>query len=168
MKLYLLKISLSVALLLAATVVQATGSGQQIVQAGTQLPFQGSAQFFTGTVKVEPLFPHRHEMNASGAYVTFQPKARSAWHTHPKGQHIVVTAGVGLTQEWGKPIRQLKPGDVVWCPPGVKHWHGATSQHEMTHLVVTGHDNEGNNVVWLEKVSDPQYQSSQVSDPVHP
>ena len=88
--------------------------------------------------------------------VTFEPGARSAWHTHPAGQRLVVISGVGLTQEWGKPVQVIRPGDVVWCPPGVKHWHGAASATAMTHLAVTG-TVDGKNVKWMEKVSDEQY-----------
>ena len=108
--------------------------------------------------------PRRHavaandSINASSAYVTFEPGARSAWHTHPQGQYLVVTAGAGLTQEWGKPVQQLRPGDVAWCPPGVKHWHGAALATAMTHLAITGTLN-GKSVEWLEKVSDEQYQA---------
>lgn len=154
------KVGLYLSLLLTSLVVTAGDSEQQIIQAGTQISSIGSPQFFTGLVTVEPLFPRMNEINASGAYVTFEPLARSAWHTHPKGQHIIVTKGLGLTQEWGKPIKQLKPGDVVWCPPGVKHWHGAASGTSMTHLVVTGYGNEGDNVKWLEKVTDSQYEGT--------
>ncbi|MFT0182712.1 cupin domain-containing protein [Pseudomonas benzopyrenica] len=88
--------------------------------------------------------------------VTFEPGARSAWHTHPLGQRLVVMSGVGLTQQWGQPIQELRPGDVVWCPPGIKHWHGAAPTTAMTHLAVTG-TQAGHNVDWLEQVSDEQY-----------
>jgi quercetin dioxygenase-like cupin family protein len=102
------------------------------------------------------LFPATGENNASGAYVTFEAGARSAWHTHPAGQRLVVTSGVGLTQEWGKPVQEIHPGDVIVCPPGVKHWHGAAPASSMTHLAVTG-SVEGKSVQWLEKVTDAQY-----------
>jgi quercetin dioxygenase-like cupin family protein len=88
--------------------------------------------------------------------VTFEPGSRSAWHTHPAGQRLVVKSGVGLTQEWGKPTQAIRPGDVVWCPPGVKHWHGASPTTAMTHLAVTGTE-DGKNVTWMEKVTDEQY-----------
>jgi quercetin dioxygenase-like cupin family protein len=84
------------------------------------------------------LSPANDTINASSAYVTFEPGARSAWHTHPRGQYLVVTSGVGLTQEWEKPVQTIRPGDIVWCPPGVKHWHGATPGTAMTHLAITG------------------------------
>ncbi|MDO5624069.1 MAG: cupin domain-containing protein [Pseudomonadota bacterium] len=130
---------------------------QSLTRAGTQKAVPGSEQYFTGAVLVEPLAPVNAHINASAAYVTFQPGARSAWHTHPKGQHIIVTHGAGRTQEWGKPVQDIKPGDVVWCPPGVKHWHGAAPSTPMTHLVITGSDEQNRNVTWMEKVSDAQY-----------
>ncbi len=131
-------------------------SGQQISRVGSQSSMPGPADFFTGRVRVDPLWPANTDINASGGLVTFEPGSRSAWHTHPKGQRLVVTAGVGLTQEWGKPVQEIRPGDVVWCPPGVKHWHGAAPTTAMTHLAITG-TVDGKNVEWMEKVSDAQY-----------
>ncbi len=130
--------------------------GQSITRAGDQASVAGPADFFTGRVRVDPLWPADGQINVSGAWVTFEPGARSAWRTHPAGQRLVVLTGVGLTQEWGKPVQTLRPGDVVWCPPGVKHWHGATPTTAMTHLAVTG-TSDGKNVSWMEKVSDEQY-----------
>jgi 4-carboxymuconolactone decarboxylase len=129
---------------------------QQIMRAGSQAATVGSTDSFTGRVRVDPLFPIKEDLDASGAYVTFEPGARSAWHTHPAGQRLVVTSGVGLTQEWGKPAQEIRAGDVVWCPPGVKHWHGATPTSELTHLAVTG-SVQGKSVTWMEKVTDEQY-----------
>lgn len=129
---------------------------QQISRAGSQASMAGPADYFTGRVRVDPLFPGTDEINASGAYVSFEPGARSAWHTHPAGQRLVVTSGVGLVQEWGKPVQEIRPGDVIVCPPGVKHWHGAAPASAMTHLAVTG-SLDGKNVEWLEKVTDEQY-----------
>lgn len=131
-------------------------AAQQISRAGIQASVGGSADYFTGRVRVDPLFPASSEINASGAYVTFEPGARSAWHTHPAGQRLVVVSGVGLTQEWGKPVQEIRPGDVIVCPAGVKHWHGAAPTNAMTHLAVTG-TVDGKNVEWLEKVTDDQY-----------
>lgn len=131
---------------------------QQIIPAGTQRPTVGSPDFFAGRVQVEPVWPADKHINASGGLVTFEPSARSAWHTHPAGQRLVVLSGVGLTQEWGKPVREIRAGDVVWCPPGVKHWHGASPDTAMSHLAVTGNV-EGKNVTWMEKVTDAQYQA---------
>jgi quercetin dioxygenase-like cupin family protein len=136
----------------------APAGAQQITRAGTQAPTYGPADYFAGRARVDPLFAVNQQIGASSAYVTFEPGARSAWHTHPKGQYLVVTAGAGLTQEWGKPVQEIHPGDVVWCPPGVKHWHGATPASPMTHLAVTGSVN-GKTVNWMEKVSDAQYNS---------
>lgn len=129
---------------------------QQISRAGSQASVAGPEQWFTGRVRVEPLFPTSDAINASGAYVNFEPGARSAWHTHPAGQRLVVTSGVGLIQEWGKPVQEIHPGDVIVCPPGVKHWHGAAPSSGMTHLAITG-TVDGKNAEWLEKVSDEQY-----------
>ena len=131
-------------------------ASQQLAPAGSQPSVAGPAENFTGRVRVDPLFPASDAINASAAYVTFEPGARSAWHTHPAGQRLVVTSGVGLTQEWGKPVQEIRPGDVVTCPPGVKHWHGAASNTAMTHMAVTG-TVDGRNVDWMEKVSDDQY-----------
>lgn len=135
---------------------QAGTPSQQITRAGEQAPTYGSADYFTGRVRVDPLFAPNESINASGAYVTFEPGARSAWHTHPSGQRLVVTSGAGLTQEWGKPVQVIRQGDVVWCPPGVKHWHGATPSSAMTHLAV-GSSVDGKTVTWMEKVTDEQY-----------
>lgn len=131
-------------------------TAQQIVRAGEQHSQAGPEQFFTGRVLVDPVWPADAGITASGAHVTFKPGARSAWHTHPAGQRLVVTAGVGRVQEWGNPLQEIRPGDVVWCPPGVKHWHGAAPGTAMTHLAVTG-SVDGKNVEWMEKVSDDQY-----------
>ncbi|TDR37764.1 quercetin dioxygenase-like cupin family protein [Tahibacter aquaticus] len=142
----------------AATPFAETGEGamQKIALAGTQASVAGSADNFTGRVRVDPLFPATNELQASSAYVTFEPGARSAWHTHPAGQRLVVVSGVGLTQEWGKPVQEIRPGDVVVCPPGVKHWHGAAPTTAMTHLAVSGVLN-GKTVEWMEKVTDAHY-----------
>lgn len=132
-------------------------AGQEIARAGSQASAEGPADYFTGRVRIDPVYAANQHVNTSGGLVTFEPGARSAWHTHPKGQYLVVTSGMGLTQEWGKPIQEIRPGDVVWCPPGVKHWHGATPHAAMTHLAVTGNTADGKNVNWMEKVSDAQY-----------
>ena len=131
--------------------------GQRIARAGSQASVAGPAEYFTGRARIDPLWPGADDIHASGAMVTFEPGARSAWHTHPAGQRLMVVSGVGLTQEWGKPVQEIRPGDVVWCPPGVKHWHGASPTTAMTHLAVSG-TRDGKNVEWMEKVSDAQYQ----------
>lgn len=133
----------------------ATDTGS-ITRAGTQPSAVGPAANFTGPVRVDMVWPSDDGINSSGALVTFEPGSRSAWHRHPAGQRLVVVSGVGLTQEWGKPIQEIRPGDVVWCPAGVKHWHGAAPKTAMVHLAVTATAN-GSNVEWLEKVTDEQY-----------
>lgn len=140
-------------------------NSQNISSAGSRAPADGPGEFFTGRVRVEPLSPADGDINASTAYVSFEPGARSAWHTHPRGQRLIVTAGVGWTQEWGKPVREIHPGDVISCPPGVKHWHGASAASAMTHLAVTGSDETGKNVTWMEKVSDEQYGAGNLGIP---
>jgi 4-carboxymuconolactone decarboxylase len=129
---------------------------QTILRAGSQPVSKGPAEYFTGNVTVAPLFPPNGSAAYSGAYVTFEAGARSAWHTHPTGQYLVVTAGVGRTAQWGGQVREIKAGDTIWCPPGVKHWHGASPTTAMTHLAITGTVNN-KNVEWMEKVTDAQY-----------
>lgn len=129
---------------------------QKIMRASSQASSRGPGQYFTGNVRVSPLFSANPTTSVSGAYVSFEAGARSAWHTHPAGQHLIVTAGSGWIQEWGGPVTELREGDVVWCPPGVKHWHGASPASALTHLALTGMA-DGKNVEWLEKVSDEQY-----------
>lgn len=129
---------------------------QTITRAGSQPSAKGPADYFTGDVRVDPLFSATDSAPFSGAYVTFEPGARSAWHIHPTGQRLLVTSGVGRTQEWGGPIEVIKAGDVITCPPKVKHWHGASPTTAMTHIAITGTVN-GKNVEWLEKVTDEQY-----------
>lgn len=126
---------------------------------GSQPSAQGPAEYFTGNVRVDPLFDAQDPARASGALVTFEPGARSAWHTHPLGQTLIVTAGLGWTQCEGEPKAEIRPGDVVTCPPGKKHWHGATPTTAMSHIAVQEHDDNGKVVDWMEKVSDEQYQS---------
>jgi quercetin dioxygenase-like cupin family protein len=145
--------------LLAATsvaVAQNLTAAQAVSVSGTQAASKGPAEYFTGNVRIDPLFPAKDGAPYSGGSVTFEPGARSNWHTHPSGQHLIVTSGVGWTQAWGGRVVEIRPGDVVWCPPGVKHWHGATSVTAMTHIAVTGMVH-GKNVDWMEKVSDEQY-----------
>jgi quercetin dioxygenase-like cupin family protein len=129
---------------------------QNIFRAGSQPSSKGPAENFTGNVTVTPLFPADASAPYSGAYVTFEAGARSAWHTHPAGQRLVVTAGVGRTAEWGGRVQEIKAGDTVWCPPGVKHWHGASPNTAMTHIALTGTINN-KAVEWMEKVTDAQY-----------
>jgi len=127
-----------------------------IARAGSQASTKGPAQNFTGSVRVDPLFGARAPSAVSGGAVTFEPGARSAWHTHPLGQVLVVTAGAGRIQQWGSAVEQIRPGDVIWTPPGVKHWHGAAPTTAVTHIAIQESAN-GKNVEWMEKVSDEQY-----------
>lgn len=118
------------------------------------------SKYFTGgEVRIDRVYPKSDTNTHSGSYVTFEPGSRTNWHSHPAGQHIIVTSGVGYYQAWGKPIQVIKPGDVVWVPIGLKHWHGASKDIAMTHLVITSIDKNGKNVEWLEPVSDTQYNS---------
>jgi quercetin dioxygenase-like cupin family protein len=116
----------------------------------------GPDEYFTGTVKVTPLIKGEDPSCMTCASVTFDPEARSAWHTHPKGQLLIVTEGLGLIQEWDKPIQIMRKGDVIWTPPQVKHWHGASSRFGMTHIA-TQETLDGKNVNWFEKVADEDY-----------
>jgi quercetin dioxygenase-like cupin family protein len=115
----------------------------------------GDAAYFTGSVRLDPLFSAREPARAMGASVTFEPGARTAWHTHPLGQTLIVTSGCGLVQRWGGPIERVRPGDVVWFPPGEKHWHGATATVAMTHIAIQ-EALDGRAVEWLEEVSEEQ------------
>ena len=129
----------------------------EIKRNGTQASMKGPADWFTGTVRIDPLFLKAEEpARTTGASVTFEPGARTAWHTHPLGQTLIVTAGCGLVQREGGPIEEIRPGDVVWFPPGEKHWHGASADSAMTHIAVQ-ESLDGKNVDWLEHVSDEQY-----------
>lgn len=128
-----------------------------IKRSGSQPAGQGLAEWFTGAVRIDPLFEAPAPARVRGASVTFEPDARTAWHTHPLGQTLIVTAGCGRVQRWGGPIEEIRPGDVVWFAPGEKHWHGAGPTTAMTHIAV--HEAlDGKAVDWLEKVSDEQYQ----------
>jgi quercetin dioxygenase-like cupin family protein len=130
---------------------------------GSQPSSIGPALYFTGYVRVDPLFDAPEPARARGAAITFEPGARTAWHTHPLGQVLIVTAGCGLVQCWGGPARKIRPGDVVWCPPGEKHWHGAMPTTSMTHIAVV-EKLDGKTVDWLEKVRDEQYQAAAAAD----
>ncbi|TGR23170.1 MULTISPECIES: cupin domain-containing protein [unclassified Mesorhizobium] len=128
----------------------------EIMRAGSRPSGKGPTDWFTGTIRVDPLFNSTAPERAQGASVTFEPGARTAWHTHPLGQTLIVTFGVGRVQRWGGPIEEIRPGDVVWFAPGEKHWHGAAPDTAMTHIAV--HEVlDGKAVDWMEKVSDTQY-----------
>ena len=127
-----------------------------IRRAGTQPSGKGPADWFTGTVRIDPLFPVTAPARAAGNTVTFEPGARTAWHMHPLGQVLIVTAGVGRVQREGGTVEQIRPGDVVWFEPGEKHWHGAGPTTAMTHIAVQ-ESLDGKTVDWLEHVSDADY-----------
>lgn len=128
----------------------------RITRAGSTASAAGPADYFTGRVRIDAPFQADAPARVGGATVTFEPGARTAWHTHPLGQTLIVTAGVGSVQEWGKPAREIRPGDIVWIPPGVKHWHGAQATTAMTHIAIA-EAVDGSPVTWMEQVSDAQY-----------
>ena len=129
-----------------------------IARNGSRPSGKGPAENFNGTVRIDPLFQARDPARAAGASVTFEPGARTAWHTHPLGQTLIVTAGSGLVQRWGGPIEKIQQGDVVWFPPHEKHWHGAGPTTVMTHIAVQ-EQLDGAAVDWMEQASDEQYHS---------
>jgi len=128
----------------------------EIKQSGSQPSVKGPAEWFTGNVRIDPLFTAIDPSRVSGALVTFEPGARTAWHTHPLGQRLVVTSGCGWVQCSGSPKREIRAGDVVVCPPGEKHWHGATATTGMSHIAIQ-EALDGKVVDWLEKVTDAEY-----------
>ena len=123
---------------------------------GSRPSVKGPGEYFTGNVRVDPLFNAPDPSRTSGAYVTFEPCSRSNWHTHPLGQTLIVMSGCGLVQSWGGPVKLIRPGDVVWCPPDEKHWHGALPDTAMSHIA-TQEAKDGKVVDWLEPVTDAQY-----------
>jgi quercetin dioxygenase-like cupin family protein len=127
-----------------------------IKRSGSQPSRKGPAEYFTGTVRIDPLLEAAAPARAVGARVTFEPGARTAWHTHPLGQFLIVTAGTGRAQRWDGPIEEIRPGDVIWFAPGEKHWHGAAATTAMTHIAIQ-EQLDGKTVEWMEKVSDEQY-----------
>ena len=128
----------------------------EIKRVGSQASGKGPTDWFTGTVRVDPLFQAPEPARVSGAHVTIEPGARTAWHTHPLGQTLIVTSGCGCAQREGGPIEEIRPGDVVWFAAGEKHWHGATKSTAMSHIAIQESLN-GNAVAWMEKVTDEQY-----------
>jgi quercetin dioxygenase-like cupin family protein len=128
----------------------------EIKRSGSQPSARGSAEYFTGTVRIDPLMSPSEPARVAGASVTFEPGARTAWHTHPLGQTLIVTAGCGRVQREGGPVEEIRPGDVVWFAPGEKHWHGATPTTAMTHIAIQERLG-GSPVTWMEHVTDEQY-----------
>jgi quercetin dioxygenase-like cupin family protein len=130
----------------------------EIKRSGSQPSRKGPAEYFTGAVRIDPLFEANDPARTFGASVTFEPGARTAWHTHPLGQTLIVTAGCGRVQRWGGPIEEIRPGDVISILPGEKHWHGAAPTMAMTHIAILERL-DGESTDWMEKVSDEQYQA---------
>ncbi|HKV25478.1 MAG TPA: cupin domain-containing protein [Candidatus Acidoferrum sp.] len=128
----------------------------EIKRAGTQASAKGPADWFTGTVRIDPLMQAPEPAFVQCASVTFERGARTAWHTHPLGQTLIVTSGVGRAQKWGGPVEEIRPGDVVWFSPGEKHWHGATATTAMSHIAIQ-EKRDGKVVEWMEHVSEEQY-----------
>ena len=130
----------------------------EIKRGGSQPSGKGQAEYFTGNVRIDPLVQAPAPARVSVVSVTFEPCARTAWHSHPLGQTLIVTAGCGLVQSWGDPVEKIRPGDVILSVPGEKHWHGATATTAMTHISIV-EQLDGKAADWMEKVSDEQYQS---------
>jgi len=131
----------------------------EIIKNGTQASVKGPEDWFTGEVRIDPLFSKKEVTKAAGALATFEPGARTAWHTHPAGQTLIVISGLGWIQHEGGPIEEIHPGDVVWFEPEEKHWHGASSNKAMSHIAIQ-EEKDGKVVEWMEKVTDKQYQKS--------
>jgi quercetin dioxygenase-like cupin family protein len=143
---------------IAAKAAQNAGAGQISVSRGdSQASTKGSADRFTGVVRIDSQFVRDEPARVTGATVTFEPGARTAWHTHPLGQTLIVTAGSGRVRQWSGRIQDIKQGDIVWIPPNVKHWHGATASEGMTHIAIQERL-AGENVTWLEQVTAEQYE----------
>jgi 4-carboxymuconolactone decarboxylase len=140
----------------AASEKNKAGDTIHIVRGGTLPQTKGPEAIFTGDVTVDRLFPPNDPLNISGGYVAFAPGARTAWHSHPEGQMLIVTAGAGRVQQWGGPLLEIRQGDVVWFPAGVKHWHGAMPDSPLTHLALA-RIVDGQSSTWMEKVTDEQY-----------
>ena len=150
-----MKTAIAATVTLAALAAPALAERMKIFPNGSRPSMKGPEATFTGPVRVDMQFASP-ESRTSAGHVTFEPGSRSAWHTHPAGQVLIVTSGTGWVQEEGGQKREIRPGDVIWTPPGVKHWHGATANNGMTHLAIT-ETVDGKNVDWMEKVTDEQY-----------
>jgi len=132
-------------------------------RSGSQPSAKGPAEYFTGNVRIDPLIATTAPARMGGAIVTFEPGARTAWHVHPLGQMLLVTAGCGLVQSLGGPVRKIRPGDMVWCQPNEKHWHGATSTTGMTHVALV-ESLDGKVVEWMEHVTDEEYAAGEAAE----
>ena len=152
-----MKTVLTVALSLGASAASAEPDNVvSVTRAGSSPSTEGPSSNFTGAVRVDSRFSATAPATAGGGTVTFEPGARTAWHTHPLGQTLIVTAGAGLVQHWGGEVQEIRPGDIAWIPPGVKHWHGATATTGMSHIAIS-EALDGKSVEWLEHVTDEQY-----------
>ena len=155
-----MKLPTATAIALSIGLSSASAAEQQepikVTRVGTQPSSAGGDQNFTGSVRVDSRFQASAPARVGGGIVTFEPGARTAWHTHPLGQTLIVTAGVGRVQKWGDSVQEIRPGDVVWMPPGVKHWHGASPTVGMSHIAIA-ESLDGKSVEWMEKVSKEQY-----------
>jgi 4-carboxymuconolactone decarboxylase len=132
----------------------------KVTRSGEHTPAKGPAEHFTGSASIDRFLNENPPSHTSGANVAFEPGARTAWHRHPLGQTLIVTAGMGWVQQWGGQVQEIRQGDIVWIPPGLKHWHGATASTSMTHIAIQ-ESLDGKGVEWMEKVSDQQYRNSQ-------
>ncbi|MFC0155964.1 cupin domain-containing protein [Xanthomonas dyei] len=156
--------AMSLSMMAATTAPGGEGNGSQpqapikVSRAGGAASAVGPADYFTGKVRIDAPFQADAPARVGGATVTFEPGARTAWHTHPLGQTLIVTAGAGRVQEWGKPAQEIRPGDIVWIPPGVKHWHGANATVAMSHIAIA-ESVDGSPVTWLEQVTEAQYKA---------
>jgi quercetin dioxygenase-like cupin family protein len=150
--------AVSTAGLLAGSALAAKAGSVQVTRLGSQASAAGPASFFTGSVRIDAPFAGSGGARIGGATVTFEPGARTAWHSHPLGQTLIVTAGAGRVQHWGGPVQTIRAGDTVWIPPGVKHWHGAAPDIAMTHVAIA-EALDGKVVDWLELVSEAQYKT---------
>ncbi|MGN6552208.1 MAG: (R)-mandelonitrile lyase [Verrucomicrobiota bacterium] len=138
-----------------------------IQRIGSQPSNKGPADWFTGTVRFDSPFRGTDPARVMGVLVTFEPGARSAWHTHPLGQTLIVTSGCGWVQHWGGSVEEIRPGDIIWIPPGEKHWHGATPTTGMTHIAI--HEQlDGKSVDWMEQVTDKEYKADSSAKPIEP
>jgi quercetin dioxygenase-like cupin family protein len=140
----------------ATTARNAREQHMDIQRVGSKPSVKGPSDWFTGTVRIDPMFDAKGPSRVGSANVTFEPGARTAWHTHPLGQHIIITSGVGWVQQEGGAVQEVRPGDVVWFPPNVKHWHGASPENAMTHIAIQ-EAKDGSAVEWMEHVTDAQY-----------
>jgi quercetin dioxygenase-like cupin family protein len=154
---------ISITLLLLATNASAQSAPEvKVTRVGSQPSSTGPEQNFTGSVRVDSRFQATSPGRVGGGTVTFEPGARTAWHTHPLGQTLIVTSGVGWVQQWGQTPQEIRPGDIVWIPPGVKHWHGAAATTGLSHIAIA-ELLDGNAVDWMEKVSSDQYPQTSTS-----